>query len=41
MLKQRQFNVVLVTKDNARPLNLDNPEGTLVQYNGKPVSVKL
>ena len=41
MLKQRQFNVVLVTKDNARPLNLDNPEGTLIQYNGKPVSVKL
>ena len=41
MLKQRRFNVVLVTKDNARPLNLDNPEGTLVQYNGKPVSVKL
>ncbi|MBR0049210.1 MAG: DUF5110 domain-containing protein [Prevotella sp.] len=41
MLKQRRFNVVLVTRDNAKPLNLDNPEGTMVSYNGKAVSVKL
>ena len=41
MLKNRQFNVVLISKDNAKPLNLDNPEGQLVQYNGKPVSIKL
>ena len=41
MLKQRRFNVVLVTKDNARELNLDNPEGTMVSYSGKAVSVKL
>ena len=41
MLKQRRFNVVLVSKDNAQPLNLDNPEGKLVQYNGKAVSVQL
>jgi len=41
MLKNRQFNVVLISKDAAKPLNLDNPEGQLVQYNGKPVSIKL
>ncbi|MBR1686947.1 MAG: DUF5110 domain-containing protein [Prevotella sp.] len=41
MLKQRRFNVVLITPDKARSLDLDTPEGTLVQYNGKAVSVKL
>ncbi len=41
MLKDRRFNVVLISKDVAKPLNLDNPEGKLVQYNGKEVSVKL
>ena len=41
MLKNRRFNVVLVTKDNAKPLNLDNPEGQMVQYNGKPLTVNL
>ena len=41
MLKQRRFNVVLVSKDAPRQLNLDNPEGTLVEYSGKPVSVRL
>ena len=41
MLKNRRFNVVLVTKDAAKPLNLENPEGKMVQYNGKEVSVKL
>ena len=41
MLKQRRFNVVLITKNQAKPLNLDNPEGTMVQYAGKEVSVKL
>ena len=41
MLKNRRFNVVLVTKDAAKPLDLENPEGTMVQYNGKQVSVKL
>ena len=41
MLKQRRFNVVLITKDSPKPLNLDNPEGTMVQYNGKAVSVQL
>ena len=41
MLKNRQFNVVLVSKDTPKLLNLDNPEGKLVQYNGKAVSVQL
>ena len=41
MLKQRRFNVVLVTKDAPKPLNLDNPEGKMVQYNGKNVSLQL
>ena len=41
MLKQRRFNVVLVSKDNARELNMENPEGKLVKYSGKAVSVKL
>ena len=41
MLKQRRFNVVLVTKDAPKPLDLDNPEGKMVQYSGKAVSVQL
>ena len=41
MLKERRFNVVLITPDAPRPLNLENPEGKMVQYSGKAVSVKL
>jgi alpha-D-xyloside xylohydrolase len=41
MLKNRQFNVVLITKDAPKPLNLENPEGKLIDYSGKAVSVKL
>ena len=41
MLKNRRFNVVLVTKDAPKPLNVENPEGKMVQYNGKAVSVQL
>ena len=41
MLKQRRFNVVLVTKDAPKPLNFGSPEGQMVNYNGKAVSVKL
>jgi len=41
MLKQRRFNVVLVTKDAPKPLDLDSPEGQMVNYNSKAVSVKL
>ena len=41
MLKERRFNVVYVTKDNAKPLNFDNPEGKMVNYNGQAVSLQL
>ena len=41
MLKNRQFNIVLISKDHPQPLNLDNPSGKLVSYNGKAITVKL
>ncbi len=41
MLKERRFNVVLVTKDQPRVLNMENPEGKMVEYKGKEVSVTL
>ena len=41
MLKNRRFNVVLISKDTPKPLNLDNPEGKMVEYNGKALSVTL
>ena len=41
MLKNRRFNVVVVSKDKPMPLNLVNPEGQLVNYAGKEVKVKL
>ena len=39
MLKTRRFNIVLITPDASQPLNLDNPQGRLVEYKGKEVSV--
>ena len=41
MLKSRRFNVVLITKDAPKALNLDNPEGKMVSYSGKYTSVSL
>ena len=41
MLKNRRFNVVLISKDAPKTLNLENPEGKMVDYNGKAVSVQL
>ena len=41
MLKNRQFNVILVSKDAPKLLNLDNPKGKQVNYNGKAVSIQL
>ena len=41
MLKNRRFNVVLITKDHPKPLDLVNPEGEMVEYNGKAVSIQL
>ena len=41
MLKNRRFNIVLIGKDTAKALNLDNPEGKMVNYSGKEVRVVL
>ena len=41
MLKNRQFNIVLISKEHPQPLNLDNPSGKLVSYNGKAITIKL
>ena len=41
MLKERRFNVVLVSKDGAKALDLENPQGKMVDYSGKAVTVKL
>ena len=41
MLKERRFNVVLVSRDAPKPLNIDNPEGKLVQYNGQVLTLHL
>jgi len=41
MLKQRRFNVVLVTPDAPQPLDLQAPEGQMVTYSGKPCVVSL
>jgi alpha-D-xyloside xylohydrolase len=41
MLKERRFNVVFITKNTHKPLNVDNPEGKMVQYIGKEIKVKL
>jgi hypothetical protein len=41
MLKQRRFNIVLVTPNNAQPLASGKANGTLVNYTGKALSVNL
>ena len=41
MLKNRRFNVVVVSKDKPMPLNLVSPEGQIVSYFGKEVKVTL
>ena len=41
MLKNRRFNIVLITKDAPKALDLENPEGKMVDYNGKAISVQL
>ncbi|MBQ2210521.1 MAG: DUF5110 domain-containing protein, partial [Prevotella sp.] len=41
MLKNRQFNIVYVTKDKAQELTFTPKSGVLVQYAGKEVKVKL
>ena len=41
MLKNRRFNVVVISKDNPKQLDLTNPQGTIVNYSGKEVVIKL
>lgn len=41
MLKNRRFNVVVVSKDKPMNLNLENPEGKLIEYKGEAVTVNL
>jgi alpha-D-xyloside xylohydrolase len=41
MLKSRRFNIVYITKENAKPLNLDNPEGLMVKYDGTETKIEL
>jgi alpha-D-xyloside xylohydrolase len=41
MLKTRRFNIVLVAPGSAKPLDLDYPEGKMVSYNGKAITVQL
>ena len=41
MLKQRRFNIVLIDGKTPKALDLERPEGTLVQYNGRPLTVQL
>ncbi len=41
MLKSRKFNVVYITKDSAKELNLDAPEGKTVEYDGKKTEIQL
>ncbi len=41
MLKDRRFNIVVVSKSKQQPLNVENPQGKLVKYSGKSVTIKL
>lgn len=41
MLKTRRFNVVLVSGDAPRKLNLDSPQGKMVDYDGRAITVSL
>ena len=41
MLKERRFNIVYVSSNSPRLLNLDNPKGLMVRYDGKAKTVKL
>lgn len=41
MLKTRRFNIVLIEEGKAQQLNLENPQGKMVEYNGKAMKVEL
>lgn len=41
MLKNRRFNIVTINPKKPASLNLENPVGRLVKYNGSEITVKL
>jgi len=41
MLKDRRFNVVVISKDQPRALDMENPQGQMVQYNGKAQTISI
>ncbi|MBR3530008.1 MAG: DUF5110 domain-containing protein [Bacteroidaceae bacterium] len=41
MLQNRRFNVVTISKNHAQSLNLENPQGRMIEYNGAEVKVNL
>ena len=41
MLKERRFNIVLITKEQAHPLKFDDTKGTTLNYNGKSIKISL
>lgn len=41
MLTHRRFNIVVVSPTKQQQLNLDNPQGKMVNYTGKSITVKL
>ena len=41
MLQNRRFRIVVVNAQNAQKLDLDSPQGTMVNYSGNEVTVKI
>ena len=41
MLQNRRFNVVTISKNHVQALNLENPQGKMIEYNGAEVKVNL
>jgi alpha-D-xyloside xylohydrolase len=41
MLQNRRFNVVLITPSQSRTLDLNQPQGKMVKYSGKKITIKL
>ena len=41
MLKQRRFNIVYVTPDSPKALDLQSPKGVMVEYNGKETTIQI
>jgi alpha-D-xyloside xylohydrolase len=41
MLKTRRFNIVYISAGNAKALNLENPVGVMVEYDGSQTTTKL